>query len=48
MIKNFIKAWDKNNKLLLKEFKRLNYYGKMFGIKRKWYETNKKYSERLK
>lgn len=33
---------------MIKEYKRLNYYGQMFGIKRKWFETNKKYSERLK
>lgn len=33
---------------MFREYKRLNHFGKMFGIKRKWFETNKKYSERLK
>lgn len=33
---------------MLKEYKRLNYYGKMFGIKRKLFETNSKYNNRLK
>ena len=33
---------------MFREYKRLNHFGKIFGIKRKWFETNKKYSERLK
>lgn len=33
---------------MLKEYKRLNYYGKMFGIKRKLFETNSQYNKRLK
>lgn len=32
----------------LKEYKKLNCYGKLFGIKRKFFESNKKYSERLR
>ena len=33
---------------MLKEYKRLNYYGKMFNIKRKLFETNSQYNNRLK
>ena len=33
---------------MIKEYRRLNYYGKIFGIKRKLFETNSKYKKRLK
>lgn len=31
----------------IKEYKELNFFGKMLGIKRRFFETNKKYKERL-
>ena len=32
---------------MFKEYKKLNYYGKLLGIKRKWFESNKSYRHRL-
>lgn len=32
---------------MFKEYKKLNHYGKLLGIKRKWFESNKSYRYRL-